>query len=103
FVFIVPAALLLEPELRIDWTFEAAAAMVWSVFGLSLGAIMLFLLLIRRGQVSRAASLIYLIPPAVALEAWLLFDEQLTPALIAGTLVVVAGVWLVNSKPRSAS
>ncbi|MEO0545122.1 MAG: DMT family transporter [Pseudomonadota bacterium] len=96
--FIVPGVLLLEPEMRLEVTFESVAAMIWSVFGLSLGAIMLLLMLIKRGQVSRAASLIYLIPPAVAVEAWLIFGEQLSRDLIIGTTIVVIGVWLVNRK-----
>ncbi|MEM1378445.1 MAG: DMT family transporter [Pseudomonadota bacterium] len=99
-VAIAPAALLLEPNLRMDWNFEVFAAMAWSVIGLSFGAIMLLLVLIQRGQVSRAASLIYLIPPVVAVEAWLFFGEQLTTPLILGTAIVVVGVWLVNSKGR---
>lgn len=102
FLFILPAAIVLEPAMRIDWNVESVLAMAWSVFGLSLGAILLLLYLIRRGQVSRAASLIYLVPPAVGIEAWLIFGEQLTIPLVVGTIVVVAGVWLVNRKQRPA-
>lgn len=43
--------------------------LLWSVFGLSMGAVALLLYMIRRGQVSRAASLIYLMPPTVAPES----------------------------------
>ena len=39
-----------------------------------------FLLLIRRGEVSRAAQLIYLIPPTAAVQAWLLFGETAVAA-----------------------
>ena len=99
FAVVMPLALMIEP-LRIEWNFEFALAMGWSVFGLSLASIMLLLYLIRRGQVSRAASLIYLVPPAVAIESWLLFGEALTVPMIIGTLIVVVGVWLTNRKPR---
>ena len=96
----VPLALLLE-NLRFDWTHEAMLAMGWSVFGLSMGAVGLLLYLIRRGQVSRAASLIYLMPPVVAIEAAILFGEPLTMPMIAGTVIVVAGVYLVNRKAET--
>ncbi|OCW55537.1 DMT family transporter [Hoeflea olei] len=99
FLVVMPLALALEP-LRIDWTLEFVLAMGWSVLGLSLVSIMLLLYLIRRGQVSRAASLTYLVPPAVAVESWLLFGEDLTAPMILGTLVVVVGVWLTNRKTR---
>ncbi|MFB9947788.1 DMT family transporter [Rhizobium puerariae] len=96
----IPLALAIE-NLRFDWTHEALLALGWSVFGLSMGAVGLLLYLIRRGQVSRAASLIYLMPPVVAIEAAILFGEPLTWPMIVGTVIVVAGVYMVNSKGRA--
>jgi Permeases of the drug/metabolite transporter (DMT) superfamily len=97
FIVTLPLALLVE-DLRFDWTGEAIFAMAWSVFGISMGAVGLLLYLIRRGQVSRAASLIYLMPPVVAIEALFLFGEPLTLPMIAGTVIVVAGVYMVNRR-----
>lgn len=94
----LPFAYLLE-EMHITINVESIAIMAWSVLGLSLAAIGLLLLLIRHGAVSRAATLIYLIPPLVALEAWLLFGEDLAPIAILGMLITVFGVYLVNKKP----
>ncbi|MDF1606661.1 DMT family transporter [Hoeflea sp. YIM 152468] len=99
FLVVTPLALLIEP-LRIDWNLQFVLAMGWSVLGLSLVSIMLLLYLIRRGQVSRAASLTYLVPPAVAIESWFLFGETLTVPMILGTLIAVIGVWLTNRKSR---
>ncbi|MBB3607115.1 DMT family transporter [Rhizobium sp. BK602] len=93
----VPLALTFE-DLHFDGTHQAILALVWSVFGLSMGAVGLLLYLIRRGQVSRAASLIYLMPPAVAIEAAIAFGEPLTLPIIIGTLIVVAGVYLTNRR-----
>lgn len=97
FLVTLPLALAFE-DLRFDWTGEAVFAMAWSVLGISMGAVALLLYLIRRGQVSRAASLIYLMPPVVAIEAFLLFNEPLTVPMILGTAIVVAGVYMVNRK-----
>lgn len=99
FLVVMPLAFLIEP-MRIDWNLQFALAMGWSVLGLSLVSIMLLLYLIRRGQVSRAASLTYLVPPAVAIESWLFFSEALTVPMILGTLIAVFGVWLTNRKTR---
>lgn len=93
----IPAALLLE-DMRVIWSVQLFAALAWAVLGLSMGAIALLLYLIRRGQVSKAASLIYLVPPLAALQAWLLFDEALTLPMIVGTVIAVAGVYLTNRK-----
>lgn len=94
----VPAAFVLE-DLRVDWGVELFAALAWSVLGISMGAVALLLYLIRRGDVSKAASLIYLVPPLAALEAALMFGERLTLPMIIGTAVVVIGVYLTNRKP----
>ncbi|MCY1668078.1 DMT family transporter [Rhizobium sp. SL86] len=96
-VVTLPLALLLE-DLHFDWTLAAIGAMAWSVFGLSMGAVGLLLYLIRRGQVSRAASLIYMVPPLVAVEATVIFGEPLSVPMIVGTVIVVMGVYLVNRR-----
>ncbi len=95
----LPLMLLFE-DMRVDVTVEFVIALLWSVFGLSIVSIALLLYLIRRGQVSRAASLIYLVPPAVAIQSWLYFDEPLTLPMLAGTVVVVLGVWMTNRRPQ---
>jgi drug/metabolite transporter (DMT)-like permease len=53
---------------------------------------------LRHGQVSQAASLNYLVPPAVALQAWLFFGEELTMPMIAGAVVAAAGVYLTSRR-----
>lgn len=88
-----PLAFLIE-DLRLEWNAQTIATMAWSVIGLSIGAIGLLLLLIRHGAVSRAAMLIYLVPPAVAIEVFFLFGETLTPLQIAGIAVTAIGVAL---------
>jgi drug/metabolite transporter (DMT)-like permease len=94
-----PLALLLE-KTHIDWTGDFVFALVWLVLVLSLGAITLLYVLIRRGAAARVASLFFLVPPCTALIAWPLFGETLgVPALI-GMALTALGVALAN--PRAA-
>src|SRR5581483_4927392 len=96
-VVTVPFAFLLEPfHVELGWQF--AAVLAWSVLGTSVAAILLLLYLLNKGEVSRVASLVYLVPPLAALEAWLALGEALTPLTMAGTAIVVAGVYLANRK-----
>jgi len=97
FIIITPAAYLLEP-MRLEWTLPLVAVMAWSVFALSLGAIGLLLLLIREGAVSRAAALIYLVPPSVAVEAYFAFGETLQIVQLVGLAITVIGVALATRK-----
>ena len=90
-------ALLLETR-HIEWVPELVFALLWLVVVLSLGAIPLLYLLLRRGAASQVASLFFLVPPTTALIAWPLFGERLGPIELAGMVLTVAGVALVNSK-----
>lgn len=94
------AALLLLPfamlESRaVQWSGELAFALGWSVIVMSLGAISLLYLLIRRGAATHVSSLFYLTPPATAIMAYFIFGETLTAAALAGLLIAVAGVAMV--------
>ncbi|ABC91921.1 hypothetical conserved membrane protein [Rhizobium etli CFN 42] len=96
-ILTLPLSLIFEHQ-HFDGSAHVYGALIWSVFGLSMGGVGLLLYLIRRGQVSRAASLIYLMPPAVALEAFITFGEPLTLPLTLGTVIVVTGVYLTNRR-----
>ena len=86
-----PVAALTEAG-RFDGSWQAWAGLAWAVCGLSLGAVSLLLLLIRRGAVAGVASLFYLVPPVVAVLAFALFGERLSALQVAGMAVAAAGV-----------
>jgi len=100
---LVLAPLALAEGPRIDWTLPFTLALAWSVLALSLGAMLLLLALIRRRAVSQVAGLLYLVPPATAIEAYLLFGERLGPLALVGMVVVAAGVALVVRQPAAAN
>ncbi len=88
-------------ELRMRTTTELVLGAAWLVLALSVGAILLLLTLLRRGSATRVTSLYYLVPPATALEAWLVLDERLGAVELAGMVVAVAGVALVLAGPAA--
>jgi drug/metabolite transporter (DMT)-like permease len=95
---LIPVALVawLTEEGRLDPVPELFAGMFWSVMGLSIGAIMLLLVLIRRGAVVQTASLLYLVPPVTALMAWIGFGETLDLIQLAGMAIAAFGVALAT-------
>ncbi|WP_084632114.1 DMT family transporter [Oceanospirillum maris] len=93
----LPVALLTE-TMVVEWHGEFIGALVWSVLVLSVGAILLLMMLIQAGEATRTASYFYLVPPVTALEAWILFDEQLTLVALLGMVITVFGVYWVNKK-----
>lgn len=94
----LPLAILAEPAMRLPVSWETLYALLWSVLVLSIGAISLMLLMIRRGKVSRMASLIFLVPPTAAIQAWLMFDERLGALQIMGMCITALGVYLATRK-----
>ncbi|MBZ0216892.1 MAG: DMT family transporter, partial [Fimbriimonadaceae bacterium] len=82
---------------RIEWAPELILAMTWLVLVLSIGAISLLMILIRRGAVSQVAALFYLVPPVTFLIAYFMFDEKLSYLHIAGIAVTAFAVWLART------
>jgi len=82
--------------MRIRWTGEFVFALTWLCLVLSLGAISLLYLLIRRGAAAKVSSLFYMVPPVTAVMAYFLFDETLSPLALLGMAITVAGVAMVN-------
>ncbi len=80
----------------VEWTPSFLFALAWLCVVLSLGAIGVLWTLIQRGAAARVASLFYLVPPATAFEAWLLFDETLLAIQMAGIALTAVGVAMIN-------
>lgn len=89
-------------EQQVDWTGELIFALTWLTLVLSLGAVSLLYWLIRRGEAARVASLFFLVPPVTALVAWPVFGETFGPLALAGMVVTVVGVALVNLESKNA-
>lgn len=89
-------ALAFATETRaVHWTGQFVFALFWLSIVLSIGAIGLLYLLIRRGAASKVASLFFLTPSVTAVMAFVLFGESLRWLAVAGLLVTAVGVALV--------
>ena len=89
---------LLETE-PLVWHPQLVGAVLWSVFGLTLGGSSLLYLLIQRGAATQVTSLMYLVPPCTAVLAWLIFDEALTLSMGVGMVLTAIGVALAVRSP----
>jgi drug/metabolite transporter (DMT)-like permease len=103
-VLVLPLAILFEglgPDFAaVQWTPRFVGALLWSVLGLSIGAIFLLFALIRRSDVTQVTSLLYLTPPTTAVMAWLMFGEAFNALGIAGMVLAVTGVIFVVKKVK---
>lgn len=83
---------------HVTWTPQFIGALLWSICGLSIGAIFLLFQLIRRSDATQVTSLLYLTPPTTAIMAWIMFGEAFNLLGIIGMVVAVAGVAFVVKK-----
>ncbi len=94
-------ALLFSETWTIEWTPAFGIALIWQVLGLSIGAVMLLMYIIRNGEAGRLSSMFYLVPPLVVVEAHFLFGETLGALSIAGMMVCIMGVYLVSRSAKT--
>lgn len=91
----LPLMLIFETR-EIQWVPELIFSLIWAIFALSIGAISLLFVMIRKGEATRVTSLMYLTPPTTALMAWFLFDEPITWLIGLGILLTMTAVLMVN-------
>jgi len=92
--YLAVTPLLEEPQ--IDWQTPFILAMSWQILAVSLGAYVIFMMLIKRDSMAATSSLLFLVPPTTAIMATLWFGEVLTPLSMAGFALASAGVYLVT-------
>jgi drug/metabolite transporter (DMT)-like permease len=99
------AVLLVASSLFEKWEFhlnaELLLALLWSVFVLSISAVMLMMLLISRHSAARVSSLFFLTPALSAIESAILFGERLSVLSLVALVVALTGVYLTMRNPMS--
>ena len=94
-IVLLPFAYLLE-DMRIEWNGQTLFAMLWLVFVLSIGAILLLLYLIRQKAALAVNALFYLVPALAATWGLLLFGEPLHLTTVIGFAFSLSGVYLAS-------
>lgn len=98
---VVMAGSFLFETQAITFNGELVFALAWLVLVLSIGAIFLLMVMIRDGEMSKVASVFYLVPGVTAIMAWALFGEQLDVMQIVGLLITTFGVALATVQPAT--
>jgi len=80
----------------VQWVASFVFALSWSVLVLSVGAVSLLYWLLRHGAAANVARLFYLVPPVTAVEAYLLFDEELDILALIGMALITLGVLMAR-------
>jgi drug/metabolite transporter (DMT)-like permease len=89
---------LISGRRHLDWNTQSSLAMFWAVVVTSIIAILLLLWMLTHGSAAKVSSLLYLVPPMAAIQAWVLFGEKLNPQAIIGITMSALGVALVQKR-----
>jgi drug/metabolite transporter (DMT)-like permease len=65
-------------------------------------AIMIYYWLLSHLHAAQAALVTYLVPVTAVFWGWLVLRETVSPAVIPGVALIMAGIYLVNRQPRQA-
>lgn len=82
----------------VEWSPTLLTVLFWLCVVMSVGAVSILLFLIREGAASKVSSLFYLVPPATAAQGYVLFDQKLGSAQLAGMVITAIGVAMINLK-----
>ena len=85
---------------EIEWGIELGFVLAWLVLILSVGAINLYYIMLRRGQAARVSSLFYLTPPTAVVFGYVTYDEVFGWFSLAGFAIAVIGVALASRGVR---
>ncbi len=99
FLLVLPIGWWLE-GLAVKPSLTLAMSLIWLCVVLSIGAVTLMFILIRRGAAAEVASLFFLVPPTTAMLGWLAFGERFDAFSLVGMVMVVVAVALVTWKRR---
>jgi drug/metabolite transporter (DMT)-like permease len=83
---------------KVVWTGEFIISLVYMIVGVSLGALSLLYIMIQRGEVSKVASVFYLVPVSAAISSYLLFGETIEETILFGASIIALGIFLTNRK-----
>jgi drug/metabolite transporter (DMT)-like permease len=84
----------------IAWTGSFVAALAYASLAGSALAWVLWFGLVAAGEASRASAYIFLVPVVAVLLGVVLLDETFRAVQAAGSVLVVAGIYLVNRRAR---
>ena len=77
---------------------EFFAAWLWTGLVVSIGAVSILYVMIRRAEVSRVASVFFLMPVSAAILSYALFGQKLDGVAVAGIGITAIGVFLAQKR-----
>ena len=82
----------------INFNVDFFIALIYMSVGVSIAALSLLYIMIKKGEISKVSSIFYLVPVSAAIISYFLLDEKLELSVIIGIFAVMIGIVLINKK-----
>ncbi len=83
---------------HINWNQEFFVALIYMAIFVSIGALSLLYVMIKNKDVSKVASIFYLVPVSAVIVSYFLFDYGIDFITIFGIITVFIGISIINKK-----
>lgn len=94
------AGLLVFETPHADWTPSLISVMAWNTITISIVGMVIYTIMLSRGQAGRAAAAFFIVPGSAAFMAWLALGQDMSAVALLGLALASFGVWLVwHRKP----
>ena len=95
-LLVLPFLFLEESFVNLDSEF--IIALLYMAVGVSIGALSLLYIMIKKGEVSKVSSIFYLVPVSAAVVSYFLLGETMEWNVFVGIGAVIIGIVLINKK-----
>jgi len=85
-------------EIHITWNGEFIIALLYMAVGVSIGALSLLYIMIKKGEVSKVSSIFYLVPVSAAIVSYFLLGDKIEFSEIIGIITIIIGIILINKR-----
>lgn len=82
----------------INFNVDFFIALIYMSVGVSIAALSLLYIMIKKGEISKVSSIFYLVPVSATIISYFLLDEKLELSVIIGIFAVMIGIVLINKK-----
>lgn len=91
---------LYNEEIKVIWNADFIIALLYMSVGVSIGALSLLYIMIKKADVSKVSSIFYLVPLSAVFISYILFDVQIDLITILGIIIVLFAIVLINKKQK---
>ena len=87
-------------DIRVVWNGDFILALMYMSIGVSIGALSLLYIMIKKTDVSKVSSIFYLVPISAAFISYILFNVKIDLVTMLGIIIVLFAIVLINKKSK---